>query len=76
MQNNRVTRSSIKLKELEVDIDFKNAATEWNKNKRLIGNGHYKYICSNTTNKSKTGICNNICYKNSEKCWIHRNKIS
>jgi hypothetical protein len=82
MQNNRniATRSSTKLKELKVDIDFDDAATEWNKNKKLIGNGHYKYICTITTNKNPdtkiqyNKVCNKACYKNNDKCWIHRNK--
>ena len=79
MQNNkttRATRSSTKLTELVVNIDFDDAATEWNKNKRLIGNGHYKYICSITTNKNPDIKiqCNKVCYKDNDKCWIHRNK--
>jgi len=56
---------------LEVNIDFNDAIIEWNKNKKSIGNGHYKYIC---TNKSQTGVCGKACYKDKDKCWIHRNK--
>ena len=82
MQNNRVTRSSTKLTKsiLEVNIDFDDASSEWNKNKRSIGNGHYKYICPIITNKSSdtkiqcNKVCNKVCYKDNDKCWIHRNK--
>jgi hypothetical protein len=80
MQNNRniATRSYTKLTNsiLDVNIDFDDAATEWNKNKRSIGDGHYKYICTITTNKNPdTKIrCNKVCYKDNDKCWIHRNK--
>ena len=76
MQNNRATRSSTKQTILEVNIDFDDAITEWRKNKRSIGNGHYNYICSIVTNKilDKKIQCNKICYKGSDKCWIHRNK--
>lgn len=82
MQNNIVTRSRTKLTKpiLEVDIDFTIASNEWHKNKRSIGNGHYKYICTITTNKNpdiKTQcnkVCNKVCYKDNDKCWIHRNK--
>jgi len=56
---------------LEVNIDFDDAIIEWNKNKKSIGNSHYKYIC---TNKSQTGVCGKVCYKDKDKCWIHRNK--
>lgn len=63
----------LKLKpELEVNIDFDDASKEWHKNKKSIGNGHYKYICQIQTNKK--GKCNNVCYQGSDKCWIHRNK--
>lgn len=81
MQNTkttRVTRSSAKLTKsiLDVNIDFDDAIIEWNKNKRLIGNGHYKYICTITTNKNpdKKIQCNKVCYKDNNTCWIHRNK--
>ena len=57
---------------LEVNIDFDDSSKEWHKNKKLIGNSQYKYICQIQTNKK--GICNNICYQGSDKCWIHRNK--
>ena len=28
-----------------VDIDFDEASSAWNENKRSIGNGEYEYIC-------------------------------
>jgi hypothetical protein len=57
---------------LEVNIDFDDASKEWHKNKKSIGNSQYKYVCQIQTNKK--GICNNVCYQGSDKCWIHRNK--
>ena len=58
--------------EFEVNIDFDDASKEWHKNKKSIGNSQYKYICQIQTNKK--GVCNNVCYQGSDKCWIHRNK--
>lgn len=65
--------------QIAVNIDFDDASKEWHKNKKSIGNSQYKYICTvlrndirnNTTNKNQ--ICNKVCYKNTETCWIHRN---
>lgn len=48
----------------EVNIDFDEASKAWKQNKKSIGNGYYKYICSR---------CGKSCYKMSEYCWIHRN---
>jgi hypothetical protein len=60
------------INQLEVNIDFDDASKEWHKNKKSIGNSQYKYICTIvTTNKGQ--ICNKVCYKNTDKCWIHRN---
>ncbi len=39
----------------EVNIDFDAASEIWKSNKRSIGNGSYKYVCS------KKGINNNMC---------------
>lgn len=39
----------------EVNIDFDGASEAWKANKKSIGNGSYKYVCS------KKGINNNIC---------------
>jgi len=68
------TRSQTK-KEMvlyEVIIDFDETSREWNKNKKLIGNGHYKYICLyNPTNDTN---CGKRCYKESDYCWIHRKR--
>ena len=72
------TKTKIQLtnkQNLEINIDFDDASKEWHKNKKSIGNSQYKYICSIvTTNKSQ--ICNKVCYKNTETCWIHRNFLS
>lgn len=39
----------------EVSINFDEASEAWKANKRLIGNGSYKYVCS------KKGKNNNYC---------------
>lgn len=39
----------------EVNIDFDEASEAWKSNKRSIGNGSYKYVCS------KKGKNNNCC---------------
>ena len=54
----------------EVNIDFDAASAEWRANKKSIGNGQYKYIC--TSNKNGT-ICGKSCYKDLSYCWQHRN---
>jgi hypothetical protein len=55
-----------------VDINFDEAIEAWRSNKKLIGNGHYKYICSQ---KTKSG---NKCKRESltgcEYCNIHMPK--
>jgi len=67
-----------------VNIDFDEASAEWHKNKKSIGNSQYKYICTvitnknpkinnNKNNKNTTTTCQRVCYKDSDKCWIHRN---
>ena len=53
----------------EVNIDFEEASRAWHANKKSIGNGHYKYICT----VEKNGIkCGKSCYKDLSYCWIHR----
>jgi len=39
----------------EVNIDFDEASEAWKANKKSIGNGMYKYVCS------KRGKNNNMC---------------
>ena len=80
-----MTTIQINSNQFAVNIDFDEASAEWHKNKKSIGNSQYKYICRVTTNKNKnknntnnkiqTTICERVCYKGSDKCWIHRNAI-
>jgi hypothetical protein len=58
--------------ELEVNIDFDGASRAWKENKKYMGNGTYKYICSNLKKDGK--ICGKSCYKSSDQCW-HHNKM-
>ena len=54
----------------EVNIDFDEASTLWRHNKKAIGEGHFKYIC---TVVKKDGIkCGRTRTHNSEFCWGHR----
>ena len=53
----------------EVNIDFDDASTSWRANKKSIGNGNFKYVCSLTKRNKK---CNKVCHKESDYCWIHR----
>lgn len=80
--NKMMTRNTSKLtnananinakeKEFNINIDFDEASAEWRKNKKSIGNSQYKYICTITTNKNSS--CQRVCYKEGDKCWIHRN---
>ena len=42
-----------KREEFEVNIDFDEASEAWRKNKKSIGNGHYKYVCEGFTKTGK-----------------------
>ena len=53
----------------EVNIDFDEASESWKNNKKSIGNGSYKYICSVDKNGKK---CGKSCYKKLLYCWQHR----
>jgi hypothetical protein len=75
-----MTTIQINSKQFIVNIDFDEASAEWHKNKKSIGNSQYKYICTVITNKNTkinnkntTTTCQRVCYKDSDKCWIHRN---
>jgi len=56
----------------KVEINFDEASEAWKANKKCIGNGHYKYICSK---KTKAG---NHCKRESlnfcDYCKIHSPK--
>jgi hypothetical protein len=54
------------------NINFDEASEAWKQNKKSIGNGMYKYICQVVTTNKK--VCCKVVYKDSEFCWIHRNK--
>lgn len=53
----------------EVNIDFDEASESWKNNKKSIGNGSYKYVCSVEKNGKK---CGKSCYKELLYCWQHR----
>ena len=48
-----------------VEIDFDESSKAWKSNKIYKGNGMYHYKCM---------FCDIKCYKNTDKCYIHRNK--
>ena len=54
------------------NINFDQASEAWKQNKKSIGNGMYKYICQVVSTNNK--VCCKTVYKDSEYCWIHRNK--
>ena len=54
----------------EYIIDFNESIVAWNRNKKSMGNGHYKYICVHK--KTDDSICGKVCYKELEFCWSHR----
>ena len=67
------TRSQCKRVMYEVDIDFDAASAAWKSNKKSIGNGSYKYVCSVSKNGTK---CDKVCYKNTDCCWAHRKSVT
>jgi len=53
----------------KVEINFDEASEAWRANKKCIGNGHYKYIC---TQKTKTGNqCKRESLKSCNHCKMH-----
>ena len=67
MKNEKQLQTPIIL--YKVEINFDEASEAWRSNKKCIGNGHYKYICSQ---KTKAG---NPCKRESlqfcDYCKIH-----
>ena len=55
-----------------VNINFDDASTCWRQNKKALGNGMYKYVCSQT--KKDGTKCEVVCYKNGDTCWAHRGR--
>jgi hypothetical protein len=56
----------------EVEIDFDEASEAWRQNKKHVGQGHFKYICTIPLAKKHGEKCGNSCYKDSQYCWAHR----
>jgi hypothetical protein len=53
----------------EVNIDFDEASEAWRANKRSIGTGHYRYLCSK---KNKNNNCCLIkCLPGENYCKTH-----
>jgi hypothetical protein len=66
------TRSQTKSKTrqiYEVNIDFDEASEAWKANKKSIGNGSYKYMCSKICKNNK--ICNANCLSGEDYCKMH-----
>lgn len=53
----------------KVDIDFDEASRSWKSNKKSIGNGCYKYICTKITKTGKQ--CKNDSLRNCDYCRLH-----
>ena len=62
--------NTIKTDLYTVEINFDEAIDAWRSNKKSIGNGHYKYICSQ---KTKTGNqCKRESLKFCDHCKMHQ----
>ena len=60
----------------DVNIDFDDASVAWKENKKSIGNGQYKYICTKLLKNNKNNKkCNRKCGLNSEFCKMHSKYI-
>ena len=72
-QTKEQTKEFKMVQQYEVNIDFDEASNVWKYNKKSIGNGSYKYICTQLTksgtNKGKK--CGKTCYNESEYCKLH-----
>lgn len=53
----------------EVNIDFDAASEAWKANKRSIGNGYYKYICSRKGKNNN--LCISKCLPGEDYCQTH-----
>lgn len=56
---------------MEFKINFDEASAAWMKNKRPIGNGMYKYCCTEFTKSGNK--CKNKPLINESFCHIHKN---
>jgi hypothetical protein len=66
------TRSQSKYENLsiyEVNIDFDAASEAWKSNKKSIGNGSYKYVCSKRCKNNN--MCNLKCLPGENFCKTH-----
>jgi hypothetical protein len=59
-------------KSKQLNLDFDDASKCWKLNKKYIGNGCYKYICTKLTKSGKQ--CKNESLRNCEFCRFHVNK--
>jgi len=57
---------------LKVEVDFDESSKAWKANKKSIGNGCYKYICTKLTKTGKQ--CKNDSLRGCEYCRFHINK--
>lgn len=69
MQTRSQTKHILEKVVVKVDIDFDDASRAWKSNKKSIGNGCYKYICTKITKKGKQ--CKNESLRNCGYCRFH-----
>ena len=69
METRSKAKQEAKKQLYQVNIDFDEASKCWRKNKKLIGNGCYKYICLHKTEIEKP--CKRNPEKNSDFCKMH-----
>jgi len=73
IKKEEIKKEEIKRVQFDVNIDFDDAANAWNYNKKSIGNGSYKYICTKLTKGGKK--CDKSCYNINEYCKQHYKNI-
>ena len=72
LTNKMQTRSQTKLTSIstfDVEIDFDGASEAWKANKKSIGNGSYKYVCSKKNKNSN--FCSLKCLSGEIYCKTH-----
>jgi len=68
----KVEQKSLVQPFLKVEVDFDESSKAWKANKKSMGNGCYKYICTKLTKTGKQ--CKNNTVLGCEYCRFHVNK--
>jgi len=68
----KVEQKSLVQPFLKVEVDFDESSKAWKANKKSMGNGCYKYICTKLTKTGKQ--CKNNTVLGCDFCRFHINK--